>query len=169
MNTRIAAQSAARQAALKTEADRAALARQRQLLAAGVVAGKDVDAAKLQVASDEADQSAADARVAAAGTDFQTALKQAQADVAGARSDLQAARAQVTSAQARLDTARIAYANGVLQAPADGVVLAVLKHPGEAVDTTMPVVELGPAVGRGVTLAFPVIRRDASRLAIPRR
>ena len=114
MNSRIAAQSAARQAALKVEADRAAVAREEQLLAAGVVAGKDVDAARSQLASDEADQRAADAKSAAAGTDFQTALKQAQADVASARSDLQAARGQTASAQARLATARIAYPIGLL-------------------------------------------------------
>lgn len=155
LNTRIAAQSAARQAALKTEADRAALEREQELLSAGVVAGKDVEAARLQLAGDEADQRAADARVAAAGTDFQAALKQAQADVAGARSDVQAALGQTALAQARLASAQIAFDNGVLTAPADGVVLAVLKHAGEAVDTTVPVIELGPAVGRDVTLSVP--------------
>jgi multidrug efflux pump subunit AcrA (membrane-fusion protein) len=155
LNSRIAAQSAARQAALKVEADRAGLAREQELLAAGVVAGKDVDAARSQLAADEADQRAADAKVAAAGTDFQTALEQARADLATARSDVQAARGQAASAQARLDTARIAYANGVLTAPAGGVVLAILKHPGEAVDPTTPVLEIGPAIGHSVTLPVP--------------
>jgi len=155
LNSRIAAQSAARQAALKVAADRAAVAREDELFAAGVVAGKDADAARAQLASDEAEQRAADAKVAAAGTDFQSALKQAHADVAGARSDLQAVRGQAASAQARLQAAQIAYANGVLSAPAAGVVLAVLKHPGEAVDPTAPALEIGPATGNSVTFAVP--------------
>jgi multidrug efflux pump subunit AcrA (membrane-fusion protein) len=163
LNSRIAAQSAARQAALKVTADQATIARDQEMLTAGVIAGKDMDAARSQLASDQADQRAADARVAAAGTDFQTALKQAQADLATARSDVQAARGQAASAQARLDTARIAYSNGVLAAPAAGVVLAILKHPGEAVDPTTPVVEIGPAIGHTVTLPVPanVARRVA--------
>lgn len=155
LSTRIAAQSAARQAALKVEADRATVARDEQLLAAGVIAGKDADAARSQLASDEADAQSATAKVAAAGTDFQSAVKQAQADVASARSDLQAARGQAGSARARLDAARIAYGNTVLTAPSDGVVLAILKHPGEAVDPTTPAIEIGPALGHVVTLVVP--------------
>ena len=146
------------------QADRAAVTREEELLAAGVVAGKDAEAARSQLASDEADQRAADAKSAAAGTDFQSALKQAQADVASARSDLQAARGQAASAQARLVAARIAYANGALTAPADGIVLAILKHPGEAVDPSAPAVELGPAFGRGVTLTVPA--QTARRIAV---
>jgi HlyD family secretion protein len=155
MNSRITAQSTARQAAIKVDADRATVARDEQMFTAGVIAGKDIDAARAQLASDEADQRAADAKVAAAQTDFQSTLKQARADVASARSDVQAARGQSASAQARLDTARIAYANGVLAAPAAGVVLAILKHPGEAVDPTAPVIEIGPALGNSATLAVP--------------
>ena len=155
LNSRIAAQSAARQAELKVDADRATVAREDQLLSAGVVAGKDADAARSQLASDEADERAAEAKVAAAGTDFQTALKQARADVAGARNDVQTARGQTASALARLQSAQIAYANGVLTAPADGVVFAILKHPGEAVDPTVPALEIGPAVGHSVTLVVP--------------
>ena len=155
LNSRIAAQSAARQAQLKVDADRAAVAREDQLFAAGVIAGKDADAARSQLASDEADQRAAEAKVAAAGTDFQSALKQAQADVAGARNDLQAAHGQAAAAQARLQSAQIGYANGVLTAPAAGVVLAILKHPGEAVDPTVPAIEIGPAIGHSVTLGVP--------------
>ncbi len=152
---RIAAQSAARQAQLKVDADRAAVARENQLFAAGVIAGKDADAARSQLASDEADQRAAEAKAAAAGTDLRTALKQAQADVASARNDLQTANGQAASAQARLQSARIAYANGVLTAPSAGVVLAILKYPGEAVDPTVPALEIGPATGNSVTLAVP--------------
>jgi multidrug efflux pump subunit AcrA (membrane-fusion protein) len=155
LSSRISAQSTARQAALKVDADRATLARDEQLLAAGVIAGKEAEAARSQLASDEADLQSATAKVAAAGTDFQSAVKQAQADVASARSDLQAARGQTASAQARLDAARIAYGNAVLTAPADGVVLAILKHPGEAVDPATPAIEIGPALGHGVTLSVP--------------
>jgi multidrug efflux pump subunit AcrA (membrane-fusion protein) len=155
LNSRIAAQSAARQAELKVDADRAAVAREDQLFAAGVIAGKDADAARSQLASDEADERAAEAKVAAAGTDFQTTLKQAQADVAGARNDVQTAHGQAASAQARLQSAQIAYANGVLTAPAAGIVLAILKHPGEAVDSTVAALEIGPAIGNNVTLSVP--------------
>ena len=168
LSSRIAAQSAARQAALKVDADRATVARDDQLLAAGVIAGKDADAARSQLASDEADLQSANAKVAAAGTDFQSAVKQAQADVASARSDLQAARGQTASAQARLDAARIAYGNAVLTARSDGVVLAILKHPGEAVDPTTPAIEIGPALGHGVTLSVPasVARRVSAGDAV---
>lgn len=155
LTSRIAAQSSARQATLKVEADRATLARDEQLLAAGVIAGKEADAARAQLASDEADLRAADAKVAAAGNDLQTAVKQARADVAAATSDVQTARGQSASAQARLDAARITYANGLLKAPADGTVLAILKHPGEAVDPNSPVIEIGPALGDVVTLTVP--------------
>ena len=42
--------------------------------------------------------------------------------------------------------------------------LAILKHPGEAVDPTVPAVELGPAFGRGVTLGVPA--QTARRIAV---
>jgi Cu(I)/Ag(I) efflux system membrane fusion protein len=51
-----------------------------------------------------------------------------------------------------------------LSAPSDGVVLAVLKHPGEAVDPTAPAFEIGPAFGRGVTLTVPA--DTARRIAV---
>jgi HlyD family secretion protein len=155
LDARIAAQSAARQSTLKLDADRATLARDETLLNAGVVAGKDVDAARAQLASDEADVQAANAKVAAAATDFQAALKQARADVAGARSDVQAASGQAAAAQARLAAARIAYQNGALTAPANGVVLSILKHPGESVDPSVPVIEVGPPQSHDVTLTVP--------------
>jgi multidrug efflux pump subunit AcrA (membrane-fusion protein) len=155
LSGRIAAQSTARQAALKVETDAATVARDVQLLAAGVVAGKDVDAARAQQAADEADRRAADAKVAAAGADFSAALAQARADVATARSDENVARGQATSAQGRLQTARLTFENGVLRAPNNGIVISVLKHPGEAVDPAGPVIEIGPALGHVVTLTVP--------------
>ena len=167
LSSQIEAASTARQAALKVQADEAAIARNEQLLAAGVVATKDVDAARAQLASDEADQRTADAKVAAATSDFQAAIKAEQADVATARSDVQTAQSQrgilggaAGSAQARLASAQIAFQNGVLHAPADGIVLAILKHPGESVDATQPVMEVGPLFGNSVTLTVPA---DASR------
>ena len=162
LSSRIAAESVARQAALKVAADESQVTREQELATAGVAAQKDVDAARAQLASDEADQRAADARVAAAASDFASALRQARADADAALGDLQAARAQngvlggqAESARARLDAANVAYANGVLTARGDGVVLSVLKHPGEAVDPTTPVLEVGPALGHAVTLTVP--------------
>ncbi len=167
LSSQIQAASTARQAALKVQADEAAIVRSEQLLTAGVVATKDVDAARAQLASDEADQRTADAKVSAATSDFQAAIKAAQADVATARSDVQTAQSQqgilggaAASAQARLASAQIAYQNGELRAPADGIVLAILKHPGESVDATQPVMEVGPPFGNSVTLTVPA---DASR------
>lgn len=162
LSSRIAAESAARQAALTVETDRATLDRDQVLLQAGVVAGKDVDAARSQLEADESAQGAADAHVAAAGTDFQAELKQAQADVASARSDVQTVSSQASAARARFDAAQIAYANGVLSAPAGGVVLSILKHPGEVVDPTVPVIEIGPALGHSVTLNVPAA--EAARI-----
>lgn len=180
LSSRIAAQSIARQATLKVNADRATLARDRTLFGGGVLAAKDVDAARAQLASDEADARAADAKVSAANTDFSAAVAQARADVASARNDVELARSQrgvlggtAASAQAKLDAARIAYANGMLTAPRDGVVLAIAKHPGESVDPTQFVLEVGPGLGRSVTLSVPadVTRRivvgDLATLAIP--
>ncbi|GAC1308304.1 MAG: hypothetical protein NVSMB21_13410 [Vulcanimicrobiaceae bacterium] len=161
-SSQISARAVARQAALKVESDRATLARDEALLAGGVLARKDVDAARAALAADLADLRASGAKVAAAGSDLSASLAQARADVAAAENDVQAARSQggvlggqAASARARLEAARIAYANGVLVAPADGVVLAVAKRPGESVDPTQPVVEIGPALGRGVTLSVP--------------
>ncbi len=162
LSSRITADSIARQAALKVAGDRATIARDEALLAGGVLAQKDVEAARAQLASDLADQRAADSKFAAAGTDFAASVKGAGADVAVGKNDLQAARAQAgvlggqaASARARLDTARIAYANGTLRAPNDGVVLSIAKHAGESVDPTQPVMDVGPALGRGVTLNVP--------------
>jgi multidrug efflux pump subunit AcrA (membrane-fusion protein) len=155
MSGEIAAAAAARAAALKVEADRAALTRAHALLAAGVVASKEVDAAQVQLAADEADRGAADARVASAQSDQAAAWQQARADVASARNDVQAAGGAAASAIARLASAQIAYANGVLVAPADGVVLAILKHPGESVDPSQPVIDVGPPLEHRVTLTVP--------------
>jgi multidrug resistance efflux pump len=162
LSSRIAAESSARQAAIKVTSDQGTIDRDVQLLAAGVIAQKDLDAARAQLASDQADQRALDAKVSAADSDFQAAVKQAEADVTAARNDVATSRAQggvlggqAASAQAKLAAARIAYAKGVLVAPASGVVLSIAKHPGESVDVTQPVMEIGPSFERAVTLAVP--------------
>jgi multidrug efflux pump subunit AcrA (membrane-fusion protein) len=159
---RIAAVATARQAALKVDLDRRAFERASTLFAGGVDAAKDVEAARSLLASDLADRRGAEARVAAAGAGYAAALRQANADAAQARSDLAAARAgaaaagaQRDSAAAKLASAENDYAHAVLAAPADGIVLAVLKHPGEAVDTTTPVIDLAPPDNGEVTLSLP--------------
>lgn len=162
LSNRIAAVSAARQAAVKVDADRTNLTRQQTLFTGGVAAARDVDAARTQLAGDEADQRAADAKVQAAGADLNAALQQARADVAQAESDVRAASAQrgvlgaqSGSAAAREATAQLALDNTALRAPAAGIVMAILKHTGEAVDVTTPVVEIGPADDASVTLQVP--------------
>ena len=158
----IAAQQTLRQAQLKVQADDAAVARQRTLLAGGVIAAKDLQAAQNQLAVDQADLRAQEAKVAAASSTFAASLRQASADYAQAQNDVKTAQAQTSvlgaqsgSAAARLDAARIAFDNGILRAPSDGVVIAILKHPGEAVDPTAPVVEIGPGAADAITLSVP--------------
>jgi RND family efflux transporter MFP subunit len=162
LSDRIAAASAQRQAILKVEADRRALDRQRALYAGGVAAAKDAQAARVQLDADLADARAASAKVAAASAGYAAALRQAQADVAQAQSDVSAAGAQrqvlagqAQSASARLTAAQRDFENGVLRAPSDGVVLAIAKHPGEYVDATMPVLDVGPPRGSEITLSVP--------------
>lgn len=162
LSNRISAVSAARQAAVKVETDKTNLTRAQKLFEGGVTAQRDVQAAQAQLANDEADQRAADARVQAAGADFNATLAQARADAAQAASDVRAASAQrgvlgaqLSSAQARAAAARLALQNAVLRAPRGGVVISVLKHPGESVDVTTPVVEVGPPEDAAVTLQIP--------------
>lgn len=162
LSNRIAAQSVARQAEIRVATDRATLTRNETLLAGGVLAQKDLDATRAQLAADVADLASATAKVSAAGADFSAALEQAQADYAGAQSDERTAEAQagVLAAQtqaagARFATAQLAYDNGTLRAPSNGVILAILKHPGEFVDSTMPVLDIGPPRSESVTLSVP--------------
>ena len=162
LSNRIAAQSVLRQATIKVATDRATLDRVQTLQQGGVSAQKDVDAARAQLDADLADLKSAQAKLSAAGADFTSAVTQAQADFATARSELATAEAQSQvlaaqsqSAQAKLSAAELAYAAGTLPAPSDGIVTAILKHPGEAVDPTIPVMEIGPPVGHDVTLSVP--------------
>lgn len=138
---RAAAQSALRRALAKTALDRADLARQRQLFAAGVVAKKNVEAARAQLTLDEADVRASRTRVQNSPAGIGDALSQARADYQAAASDAALARRELK--------------NTTLRAPQDGVVIAILKHVGEAVDASTPVIEVGPPQTDVITLTVP--------------
>lgn len=111
----------------KLAVDRAAVRREESLYAAGVAALKDVQSARAQLAAD-------------------------QADAASAQSGIAGAQAQAQSAQDRAALAARDLSNGTLRAPSDGVVTAIYKRPGESVDSTMPVVAIGPSSSADVTL-----------------
>ena len=137
-----AAQASAQQSAVdrtstKIAVDSAALRREESLYAAGVAAMKDVDAARAQLAQDRADAASAVAQRSGAG-------------------------AQAQSAQARAALAQRDLANGTLRASSGGVVTAILKRAGEAVDTTTPVVAIGPGSSHEITLQ--VSSADAARV-----
>ncbi|GAC1656650.1 MAG: efflux RND transporter periplasmic adaptor subunit [Vulcanimicrobiaceae bacterium] len=168
---RIAARAALRQSEIKSEGDRQAVTREQRLYAAGVAARKELDAAQSALAADLADQEAMRSKLAAATTGVGGALAQARADYAQAISDVRAAQAQRTvlgqqalSAGARAALAQRDYRNGTLVAPIDGVVTAIYKHPGEAVDPTTAVIGIGPASQNVVTLDVPA--NEARRIAI---
>ncbi|MDQ6931868.1 MAG: efflux RND transporter periplasmic adaptor subunit [Candidatus Eremiobacteraeota bacterium] len=168
---RVAAQSAVRQAEIKVDSDRRLVERAQTLFGAGVTARKDVDAARTQLASDLADLRAQNAKLQAAGTSVSAALTQAQADYAQAVSELRTAQSQQTvlaqqavGAGQRAAAARRDLNNGTLYAPVDGVINAVYKHRGEAVDTTTPVIAIGPPTQALITLDVPA--NDARRVHV---
>lgn len=117
--------------------DQAALQRAQRLFTAGVSARKEVDAARSQLASDQAESRAAGAGDAAAS-------------------------AQAQSAAAHAALAAQDASNAVLRAPSDGIVTAVLHNPGESVDPTVPAIALAPAATGAITLA--VSAADATRV-----
>jgi multidrug efflux pump subunit AcrA (membrane-fusion protein) len=121
----------------KLAVDRAAVRREESLYAAGVAPLKDVQAARAQLASDEA-------------------------DAATARTQIAGAQAQAQSAQDRAALAQRDLSNGTLRAPQDGVVTAIYKRPGESVDPTTPVLAVGPSASNEVTL--DVTAQDAARV-----
>jgi RND family efflux transporter MFP subunit len=121
----------------KLQTDRSELRREGSLYAAGVAAYKDVQAARAQLASDEA-------------------------DAATARTQISGARAQTQSAQDRALLAQRDLSNGTLRAPAAGIVTAIYKRPGEAVEGTTPVVAIGPLATGEVTL--DVSAADAAQI-----
>lgn len=131
----------------KLAVDRAALVREERLFRAGVAARKDVEAARAQLAADEADASAAGANRNAA---------QAQARSAGVRAQL-----------ANTDLAR-----ATLRSPVDGIVTAIMRKPGESVDPSTPVIAVGPAAQNEATLQVPssdatrIVRGDVATVAV---
>lgn len=143
-----------RAARAQVAADEEAVRREERLYAAGIAALKDVQAARTQLAADRS-------TIAVAQSDLQAAQAQPQSLSAGAR----AAEARAAQAQYTLD-------QSTLRAPIDGVVTAILKHPGEAVDTTTPVVTVGPPQQREATLTVPatdaqqIVAGDAADLQI---
>lgn len=132
-----AQQSAVDRTSTRIAVDAAALRREQSLYAAGIAALKDVQAARAQLAQD-------------------------RAEAASARAQLSGASAQAQSAQDRAALAERDLANGTLRAPNDGVVTAIYKRPGEAVDTASPVIAIGPAQTNEVTLE--VSASDAARV-----
>ncbi|HEY8298214.1 MAG TPA: efflux RND transporter periplasmic adaptor subunit [Candidatus Baltobacteraceae bacterium] len=123
----------------KIAVDRRTLERAQSLFAAGVGARKDIEAARAVLAADYADRN----------------LNGAQRT---------AAAAQAQSASARSSLTQNDLANATLRAPSDGVVLAILKQPGESVDPTTPVIAIGPAAQAELTLN--VSAGDAQRVRV---
>jgi multidrug resistance efflux pump len=135
---RAAALAALHQSQAKVALDDRALARARELYRGGVIAQKDVESAAEQLALDRADEHANESKLGATSYGIGDALTQARADYASALSD-------AANAQRALE-------NTALKAPADGVVIALLRHVGESVDPSTPVIELGPAATNDLTL-----------------
>jgi multidrug efflux pump subunit AcrA (membrane-fusion protein) len=131
------AQANVRAAQQRASADLAQVEREQRLYHAGVAALKDVQAAQAQLAADRA------------------AATVAQADARAAASQPQVLAAQAQAAQARAAAAENSLALGTLTAPVDGIVTAIYKRPGEAVDTTTPVLAIGPAQQNVATLDVP--------------
>lgn len=144
-----AAVGAARDRAAATRervaADRAAVDRAVRLYAAGIDARKDLEAARATLAADEATASTAQADLSAAGS---------QPAVIGA---------QVRAASARAASADLMLAQATLTAPTTGFVTTIYHHPGEAVDSSKPVLAVGPPQNE-VTLNVP--GTDAARIRV---
>jgi multidrug resistance efflux pump len=137
----------------KIQLDTHALTRAEALYAGGVAAAKDVEAARQQLDVDRADAVQARADVA-----------QAEADVRTARAQGQTAQAQLAAAQAKLAAAGRNVSNASLRSPMAGVVTAIFKHVGEAVDPSQPVLTIGPPSSDTITLSLT--GTDARRIAV---
>ncbi len=118
--------------------DRSALARSQHLYRAGVSARKDVEAARAQLAADEAS---------------------AQTDAANRA----AAQAQAAGAAAQAALATRDLSNTALRAPAAGVVTAIYHNPGEYADPGVAVLAIAPPASGSVVLE--VAGADALRIA----
>jgi RND family efflux transporter MFP subunit len=130
-------QSAVDRTSTKIAVDEAAVRRAESLYAAGVAPLKDVQTARALLATDRAEAATASAQV-------------------------RGAAAQLQSAQARAGLAQVDLANGTLRSPIDGVVTAIYKRAGEAVDSTTQVVAIAPGSSADVTL--DVTSADAARV-----
>ena len=146
-----AAEAAAHAAVISAQQS---LARQQSLLAAGLVAKKDVQAAELQLATAQAalksaqqdllmkekpnrPQDVAAARIAVQQS--QDALNAAQAASSQnqvKQGDVAVAEQQLASAQGALAAARAQLAAQFIRAPVSGIILQRSVNPGEYVDTT---------------------------------
>jgi multidrug efflux pump subunit AcrA (membrane-fusion protein) len=160
LDTRALALEAAR---AQAQAEAAAAA-----YAGGSVPQAALDAARAQVAADQAGLARAQ-RLYAAGVDALKDVQLARAQLAAARANLRSASSQPSAAgaQVRADRMRAAEAEltlrrATLYAPAGGVVTAILRRPGEAVDPSTPVLSIGPPQNE-ITLNVP--GNDASRIA----
>ena len=116
---------------VKLRADEAELQRQRQLLNAGIVAVRDVQAAQAALAGD-------------------------RADALSAREQLAQTQAQARSANARAASAGLDVARTVLRAPAAGTVAGIFVQSGQLVDVTTPVLALASSQEGLATLDVPV-------------
>ncbi|HVR45540.1 MAG TPA: efflux RND transporter periplasmic adaptor subunit [Candidatus Binatia bacterium] len=140
-----AARERVRAAAERSAADRAAVVRAQRLYDAGVDALKDVEGARAQLAADEA------------------ATTTAAADLRAASSQPSVVSAEVRAASARAASADFLLGQGTLIAPTSGYVTAVYHRAGEAVDSTKPIVAIGPPQNE-VTLSVP--GTDAAQIAV---
>jgi RND family efflux transporter MFP subunit len=77
---------------------------------------------------------------------------------------VRAAAAQAQSARVKSALAQRDLSNATLRAPVGGVVTAILKHPGEAADPTSPVISIGPASTKQLTLTLSAA--DAAQVRI---
>ena len=128
------------------QADETGVRREQRLYAAGILAEKAVVAAQTQVAADRSN------------------VAVAQADLRAAQAQPHALGAAARAADARAAAATYALDQSVLRSPIDGIVTAVLKRPGEAVDSTTPVISVGPPQQHEATLTVPAT--DAQQIAL---
>lgn len=161
-NDRASAVGGIRQADLRVEADRRALARAEALYSGGIIAQKDVEAVRSQLAADSADAQALHAKAGTSGSGASGVIAQARADYAQALTDLRNAQAQAGSLRGQASRAHAALAQAqsdeaktVLRSPMDGVVIRIDKHPGESADMTTPVIVVGPGNDAAATLFVP--------------
>lgn len=147
--------------------------------AGDVLATLDRVALMQDVAAAEAAVRAAAARAELAAQTLARVEELARRNVAPA-SQLEAATASrdsaaaaLLAASADLDRARDASENGILTAPADGVVIAVNAEPGSTVSAGAPVVTLATDAGREAVIDVPsdmlaILGSDAHFTIFPR-